>query len=149
MVFEYKVIPAPKKGRKARGIKGAEERFSFAVQELMNEQASEGWEFLRSETLPSEERQGLTSTQTVFRSVLVFRRPRADDVSDFAPELLEDLSDAAKAPGAEQEAADDSPRADAPRELDGVAETDWADADADPQGGASPEDAPEADRTRA
>lgn len=99
MMYEYKVIPAPRKGRKARGIKGAEARFSFAIQEVMNDLGAEGWEFLRSETLPSDERQGLTSSQTVFRSLLVFRRPRADDLSDFSPELLEDHSD--------EDAADD------------------------------------------
>ena len=72
--FEYKVVPAPAKGRKGVGVKGPEAKFSFALQELMNEQAAEGWEYYRADILPSEERQGLTSTQTVYRSVLVFRR---------------------------------------------------------------------------
>lgn len=93
MLYDYKVIPAPRKGRKARGVKGVEERFSHALQDVMNENAADGWEFLRSETLPSEERAGLTSTTTVFRSVLVFRRARVDDADDFAPELLEDHSE--------------------------------------------------------
>lgn len=88
-IYEYKVVPAPSKGRKARGVKGTENRFAFALENVMNEMAAEGWEFQRTETLPSEERSGLTSTTTTFRNVMVFRRGRADDVSAFRPKLLE------------------------------------------------------------
>lgn len=73
--YEYRVIPAPTKGRKAQGVKGAEARFAHTLQEVMNQQATEGWEYQRSDILPSEERQGLTSSHTVYRSVLVFCRP--------------------------------------------------------------------------
>lgn len=74
--YEYKVVPAPAKGLKAPGIKGAEARFANALEHRMNEMSAEGWEYQRADILPSEERQGLTSTQTVYRTVLVFRRPR-------------------------------------------------------------------------
>ncbi len=80
--YEYRVIPAPAKGRKAQGVKGADARFAHALQEVMNEQAADGWEYQRSDILPSEERQGLTSSHTVYRSVLVFRRPTTDVVQD-------------------------------------------------------------------
>lgn len=86
--FEYKVVPAPQKGLKAKGVKGAEARFSNALQELMNGLAEAGWEYQRAETLPSIERAGLTSTTTEWRNVLVFRRLREDDAEAFAPELL-------------------------------------------------------------
>lgn len=72
--FEYKVVPAPSRGEKAKGIKGAEERFAHSIEMLMNEMAARGWEYQRAETLPSEERSGLTSSQTVWRNLLVFRR---------------------------------------------------------------------------
>ena len=72
--YEYKVIPAPAKGLKAPGVKGPEARFANTLEKKMNELAADGWEYQRSDILPSEERQGLTSTQTVYRSVLVFRR---------------------------------------------------------------------------
>lgn len=72
--FEYKVIPAPGKGRKGPGIKGPEARFAHGLEAVMNEMGAEGWEYQRSDILPSEERQGLTSSHTVYRSVLVFRR---------------------------------------------------------------------------
>ncbi|GAA6207240.1 hypothetical protein NBRC116601_05330 [Cognatishimia sp. WU-CL00825] len=76
--FEYKVVPAPAKGQKARGIRKPEDKFANSIQEVMNKMAQDGWEFLRSETLPSEERSGLTSTTTHYRSILVFRRVLAE-----------------------------------------------------------------------
>lgn len=86
--YEYKVVPAPTKGLKGKGIKGAEARFSHALQELMNGLSGYGWEYQRAETLPSLERVGLTSTTTEWRNVLVFRRLRENDAENFAPELL-------------------------------------------------------------
>lgn len=72
--FEYRVIAAPTRGVKAKGVKSAEERFSFALEQVMNDMAAEGWEYQRAETLPSIERSGLTSSTTTWRNVLVFRR---------------------------------------------------------------------------
>lgn len=86
--YEYKVVPAPTRGLKAKGVKTAEARFSYAIQELMNGLAGDGWEYQRAETLPSVERSGLTSTTTEWRNVLVFRRLRDTDAEVFAPELL-------------------------------------------------------------
>jgi hypothetical protein len=86
--YEYKVVPAPTKGLKAKGVKGAEARFSHAIQELMNGLAGDGWEYQRAETLPSIERAGLTSTTTEWRNLLVFRRLCENDTEAFAPELL-------------------------------------------------------------
>ncbi|MDA9224804.1 DUF4177 domain-containing protein, partial [Tateyamaria sp.] len=60
--WEYKVVPAPKKGTKVRGIKGPEERFAHTLETLMNEMGIIGWEFQRVEILPSLERSGLTGT---------------------------------------------------------------------------------------
>ncbi|KPP86780.1 MAG: hypothetical protein HLUCCO07_13125 [Rhodobacteraceae bacterium HLUCCO07] len=73
--YDYKVVPAPRKARKIRRLKTPEARFAHVLQEVINEHAADGWEFQRVETLPVDERQGLTSTQTVFRDLLVFRRP--------------------------------------------------------------------------
>ena len=87
--FEYKVVPAPVRGQKAKGVKTPESRFAHALEQVMNDMAAEGWEYLRAETLPSEERSGFTSTTTTYRNVLVFRRPRPADAAPFQPELLE------------------------------------------------------------
>jgi hypothetical protein len=73
--YEYAVVPAPKKGLKARGVKSTEDRFAYAVQTIMNEYGASGWEYLRSDTLPCEERQGLTGRTTTFQNMLVFRKP--------------------------------------------------------------------------
>ena len=86
--YAYKVVPAPAKGLKGKGVKGPEARFSNALQELMNGLAAEGWEYQRAETLPSVERSGLTGSTTEWRNVLVFRRPREGLGIVFAPELL-------------------------------------------------------------
>ncbi|MBT9382564.1 DUF4177 domain-containing protein [Pseudooceanicola sp. CBS1P-1] len=72
--YEYKVVPAPVKAGRAKGVKGGEARFANALEELMNELAAEGWEYQRAETLPQEERSGLTGSSTTYRNLLVFRR---------------------------------------------------------------------------
>lgn len=72
--FEYTVIPAPSRGEKVRGARTGAERFSYALLTEMNRMAANGWEYVRAETLPCEERSGLTSRTTVFHNVLVFRR---------------------------------------------------------------------------
>ena len=98
--YEYKVVPAPTKGLKVKNIKGAEARFSHALQELMNGLSGYGWEYQRAETLPSTERVGLTGSTTEWRNVLVFRR-RREEAPDTAPtELLPPPSDAMEEPEA-------------------------------------------------
>ena len=72
--YEYKVVPAPTRGQKAKGVKTGEDRFALGIEILMNDLASEGWEYQRAETLPSVERAGLTGTSTEWRNILVFRR---------------------------------------------------------------------------
>lgn len=72
--FEYKVIPAPKRGEKARGVKTTEDRFAYALTQLMNQLGAEGWDYVRADALPCEERVGLTGTRTTFQNMLVFRR---------------------------------------------------------------------------
>jgi hypothetical protein len=85
--YEYKVVPAPQKGQKAKGVKAPEARFALTIEGLMNEMAAEGWEYQRAEMLPSLERSGLTSSTTEWRNLLIFRR-LATDTGDFRPELL-------------------------------------------------------------
>lgn len=75
--FEYKVVPAPKKGLKGRGVKGTEEKFANAMAAVINELGAEGWEYQRSDTLPCEERSGLRGKTTTFHNMLIFRRKLA------------------------------------------------------------------------
>jgi hypothetical protein len=85
-IYEYKVMPAPRRGEKARGAKTTAERFAHALTQMMNAMGREGWEYLRADTLPCDERVGLTGKATAFQNLLVFRRPLAEAA---APALAE------------------------------------------------------------
>lgn len=74
-MHEYKVVPAPSRAVKVRGLKTTEDRFAHALAEVLNATARDGWEYLRSETLPCTERKGFTGTRTTNQVVLIFRRP--------------------------------------------------------------------------
>lgn len=73
--YEYRVMPAPRKAEKVKGAKTTEERFAAALTGVMNDLGAQGWEYLRADTLPCEERTGLTGSKTTFQTLLVFRRP--------------------------------------------------------------------------
>lgn len=73
--FEYHVVPAPRRGEKARSARTTEDRFALALTTLMNSLGQDGWDYVRADTLPCDERAGLTGTKTTFQNVLVFRRP--------------------------------------------------------------------------
>ena len=83
--FEYKVVPAPHKGTKAKGVKSAEGRFANSIEITLNEMAAQGWEYQRAELLPSDERSGLTGSTTNWRNVLVFRRALSDEAAAAQP----------------------------------------------------------------
>lgn len=75
--FEYKVIPAPKRMKKVKGVRTGPDLFALTLTEFINDAARQGWEYLRAESMPAEEpagwwRKPVEAEQTV----LVFRRPR-------------------------------------------------------------------------
>jgi hypothetical protein len=74
-LYEYKVVPAPQKGEKTRGARTTPERFAAALMTVMNAMGREGWDYVRADTLPCEERVGLTGRSSSFQHMLVFRRP--------------------------------------------------------------------------
>lgn len=76
--FEYKAVPAPTTGTKAKGVKTREDRFALSMSDILNDMADDGWEYVRAEMLPMEERKGLTGTQTSYQNVLIFRRLRTE-----------------------------------------------------------------------
>lgn len=80
-IYEYKVVPAPEKARKVKGLKGPA-LFANALQDLMNELGAEGWSYLRADTLPHEERTGLTSKTVSYRNMLIFQREITDSKVD-------------------------------------------------------------------
>ncbi|SFJ16840.1 hypothetical protein [Celeribacter neptunius] len=75
--YEYLTVPAPRKGEKAKGVKSAEARIAQAMQSVLNEKGAEGWDYLRADLLPMEERAGITSKTVNYHTVLVFRRELA------------------------------------------------------------------------
>lgn len=72
--YEYKVVAAPKRTKSFKGVRCHEDLFASVLAETMNELAASRWEYLRAESLPCEEKTGLTSRVESYQSVLVFRR---------------------------------------------------------------------------
>ncbi len=95
LTYEYKVVPSPRKGEKSRAAKTTPERFALALTTLMNNLAVDGWEYLRADALPCDERVGLTGTKTTFQNMLIFRRVKAEGAED-APLLLSEPRPAAQ-----------------------------------------------------
>ena len=129
MRFEYKIVPAPSKSLQNKGLKSAEDRFAYTLEELLNELAAEGWEYQRAETLPSLERAGLTSTTTEWRNVLVFRRSAmATTQQDDTEHLPPPAASATPALAAAIEGDDTALQADAPASITPDEETPAQDA---------------------
>lgn len=75
MAYEYKCVGAPERPRRQRGVRGRSDRVALAMQELINAEAVGGWEYLRTDSVPVEEKAGLFShMREVNRAVLIFRR---------------------------------------------------------------------------
>ncbi|WP_415184758.1 DUF4177 domain-containing protein [Phaeovulum sp.] len=112
--YEYRVIPAPNRGEKERGLKTGADRFAHTLTQLMNQQARDGWEYLRADTLPTEERSGLTSKNTVYHNLLVFRRPLSPEAAALA-EADEEAANAPQSPAAPRRLSARSDEGIAPR----------------------------------
>jgi hypothetical protein len=75
--YDYKVVPAPKRARKVKGIRAPDELFALTLTEAINEVARQGWEYVRAEHLQAEASRGwLRSASQGEQTVLVFRRER-------------------------------------------------------------------------
>lgn len=76
MNYEYKVVGGPERAKRRRGARTSSDRVAAAFEEILKAEAVEGWEYLRTDTVPVTERAGWFSpARTVSRAVLVFRRP--------------------------------------------------------------------------
>lgn len=75
MEYEYKCIAAPEKARRRRGAKTRTDRVALAIQDILAAECKGGWEYLRADLIPVEEKSGFFSrAQDVHRAILVFRR---------------------------------------------------------------------------
>ncbi len=80
MTFEYKCVGAPERPKRLRGIRSRSERVALAMQEIISAEAVDGWEYLRTDLVPVEEKAGFFSrTHEVHRAVLIFRRASEAD----------------------------------------------------------------------
>lgn len=92
--FEYKVVPAPNRPKRVKGVKGTAGRFAAVLTETMNEQAADGWEYLRSDSMPVEEKLGLLKSRVeTYQTVLIFRRATAGALQTPMAGYIEDQSD--------------------------------------------------------
>ncbi len=64
----------------------------------MNAMGADGWEYQRTDTLPCEERVGLTGRTTVFQNMLVFRRAVAATADAETPRLINPPASTVAAP---------------------------------------------------
>lgn len=87
--YEYKIVPAPDRAKKIRGVKGPDARFAATLEESLNILGSDGWEFVRTEVFSVEERTGLTGKKSVDRQVMVFRKALPAPAEATAPMRLE------------------------------------------------------------
>ncbi|MGV6839409.1 MAG: DUF4177 domain-containing protein [Planktomarina sp.] len=102
--YEYRVLPAPTKAKRGRYLRGAAQRFADRLEQIFNEMGTEGWEYVRTDTLPNEQRKGMTTTTVTYRNMLVFRRVIMDTI---VPQIDQAIA-----------VVDDAPIAlDAPKEL--------------------------------
>jgi hypothetical protein len=75
MTFEYKCVGAPERPKRLRGSWSRSDRVALAMQEIIDAEAVDGWEYLRTDLVPVEEKASFFSrTQEVHRAVLIFRR---------------------------------------------------------------------------
>jgi hypothetical protein len=75
MAFEYKTVGAPEKGKRQRGARSQSDRCAVAFDEVLQDEAVDGWEYLRTDLLPVTERAGWFGRKhEVHRAVMVFRR---------------------------------------------------------------------------
>ena len=74
MGYEYKCVAAPEKAKRHRDARTKTERAALALQDLINEHAVDGWDFVRTDLVPISEGGWLGRSQEVHRAVLIFRR---------------------------------------------------------------------------
>lgn len=76
-MFEFKVILAPRKAEKIKGVRGHDERYAHTLMNKINALGIGGWEYLRAESLPVDEKSSMMGKSVEkYLSVMVFRREK-------------------------------------------------------------------------
>ncbi|HLS58839.1 MAG TPA: DUF4177 domain-containing protein [Paracoccaceae bacterium] len=77
MEYEYRVVPAPRRLRKIKGVRSTPELFATTLTDAINAEARQGWEYVRSESMTAEGPSGwLRRGRIVEETMMIFRRPR-------------------------------------------------------------------------
>jgi hypothetical protein len=75
--YDYKVVSAPRRSKKAKGVSQPAELFALTLTEAINEHARDGWEYVRAETLPARSPGGWFKRASEGNvTVMIFRRQR-------------------------------------------------------------------------
>lgn len=98
MRYEYIAVSAPTRGEKVKDAKTPTDRYARAVTVELNRMAAEGWDYVRAEILPSEERSGLAGRSTVYHNLLIFRKEIATRARDKPAALANADAPAAASP---------------------------------------------------
>lgn len=73
--YDYKVVPAPRKLKRIRGVNSAGELCAATMAETLNAVARDGWEYLRADQVSAAQEGGWFRRGTeVVETVLIFRR---------------------------------------------------------------------------
>ena len=73
--LDYKCVPVPRRPKKTRAHRTPADAMAQAMQEILNAEAAQGWEYLRTDLVPMEHRTGLLSgVQESHQAILIFRR---------------------------------------------------------------------------
>jgi hypothetical protein len=77
MDYEYRVIPAPKRLRRIKGVSATADLVAATLTDCINAEARQGWEYVRTEQVAAEEPAGwFRRARQVEETVMIFRRPR-------------------------------------------------------------------------
>lgn len=139
--YEYNVIPAPNRGEKDKDAKTPSDRYAIAFTAELNRMAQDGWEYIRADVLPSEERTGLTGRSTVYHNLLVFRRLIASSAKAGKPALTKTPQPeypVAASPVRQPEPVPETPAAAAPQTANPTVASEQKPAVSAPHGNATP-----------
>ena len=104
MEYEYRVVPAPRRLRKIKGVRSTSELFATTLTDAINAEARQGWEYVRTESMAAEGPSGwLRRGRMVEETMMIFRRlrrstPQMRSAADAEPLLARTPAGRDKAP---------------------------------------------------
>ncbi len=86
MDYRYKCVPAPKRAKRTREHRTDADALVAAMEAAIAVEAAQGWEYLRTDVVPMQTRNGLfAATSETHQGVMVFRRPASPRAWDDEP----------------------------------------------------------------